>query len=146
MCNIRNFKLNTHKIFTHTCTQTHKYIHIYRPIANIYIRKMYFNLIQKPEKKSSILLFNLYFFPIIFFFSRPQKHVWHGALPNGERSIDTYCDAWHSGARDKFGYASNLLGNKLLDQERLTCDSKLIVLCVEALSQDRRKKRDLSDR
>uniref|UniRef100_A0A1B0BRB1 Collagenase NC10/endostatin domain-containing protein n=1 Tax=Glossina palpalis gambiensis TaxID=67801 RepID=A0A1B0BRB1_9MUSC len=75
----------------------------------------------------------------------PQKHVWHGALPNGERSIDTYCDAWHSGARDKFGYASNLLGNKLLDQDRQTCDSKLIVLCVEALSQDRRKKRDLSD-
>lgn len=74
---------------------------------------------------------------------RPQKHVWHGALPNGERSIDTYCDAWHTGARDKSGYASNLLGNKLLDQDRQTCDSKLIVLCVEALSQDRRKKRDL---
>ncbi|CAD7004010.1 unnamed protein product [Ceratitis capitata] len=79
------------------------------------------------------------------FFNGPQKHVWHGSLPNGERSIDTYCDAWHSSSIDKFGYASNLLGNKLLDQERQTCDSKLIVLCVEALSQDRRRKRDLSD-
>ncbi|XP_051860246.1 collagen alpha-1(XVIII) chain isoform X3 [Drosophila albomicans] len=74
----------------------------------------------------------------------PLRLVWHGSLPNGERSMDTYCDAWHSGSHEKFGYASNLLGNKLLDQERQPCDGKLIVLCVEALSQDRRKKRDLS--
>ncbi|XP_017842790.1 collagen alpha-1(XVIII) chain isoform X5 [Drosophila busckii] len=74
----------------------------------------------------------------------PLKHVWHGSLPNGERSMDTYCDAWHSSSHEKFGYASNLLGNKLLDQERQSCDGKLIVLCVEALSQDRRKKRDVS--
>ncbi|KAH8397540.1 hypothetical protein KR222_009100, partial [Zaprionus bogoriensis] len=74
----------------------------------------------------------------------PLKLVWHGSLPNGERSMDTYCDAWHSGSHEKFGYASNLLGNKLLDQERQPCDGKLIVLCVEALSQDRRKKRDVS--
>lgn len=77
---------------------------------------------------------------------RPLKLVWHGSLPNGERSMDTYCDAWHSSSHEKFGYASNLLGNKLLDQERQPCDGKLIVLCVEALSQDRRKKRDLSSR
>lgn len=75
---------------------------------------------------------------------RPLKLVWHGSLPNGERSMDTYCDAWHSSSHEKFGYASNLLGNKLLDQERQPCDGKLIVLCVEALSQDRRKKRDVS--
>ncbi|XP_023173333.2 collagen alpha-1(XV) chain isoform X2 [Drosophila hydei] len=74
----------------------------------------------------------------------PLKLVWHGSLPNGERSMDTYCDAWHSSSHEKFGYASNLLGNKLLDQERQPCDGKLIVLCVEALSQDRRKKRDVS--
>ncbi|KAH8370664.1 hypothetical protein KR093_004542 [Drosophila rubida] len=74
----------------------------------------------------------------------PLRLVWHGSLPNGERSMDTYCDAWHSSSHEKFGYASNLLGNKLLDQERQPCDGKLIVLCVEALSQDRRKKRDLS--
>ncbi|XP_032592254.1 collagen alpha-1(XVIII) chain isoform X2 [Drosophila grimshawi] len=74
----------------------------------------------------------------------PLKLVWHGSLPNGERSMDTYCDAWHSSSHEKFGYASNLLGNKVLDQERQPCDGKLIVLCVEALSQDRRKKRDIS--
>ncbi|KAL7732414.1 hypothetical protein ACLKA6_004385 [Drosophila palustris] len=76
----------------------------------------------------------------------PLRLVWHGSLPTGERSMDTYCDAWHSSSHEKFGYASNLLGNKLLDQERQPCDGKLIVLCVEALSQDRRKKRDVSSR
>ncbi|KAH8362771.1 hypothetical protein KR084_000843 [Drosophila pseudotakahashii] len=76
--------------------------------------------------------------------SWPMKSVWHGSLPNGERSIDTYCDAWHSGDHLKSGYASNLDGHKLLEQKRQSCDSKLIILCVEALSQDRkRKKRDL---
>ncbi|KAH8378750.1 hypothetical protein KR009_001239 [Drosophila setifemur] len=76
----------------------------------------------------------------------PMKMVWHGSLPNGERSMDTYCDAWHSSAHDKSGYASNLEGHKLLDQKRQSCDGKLIVLCVEALSQDRkRKKRDVGD-
>ncbi|XP_022216757.1 collagen alpha-1(XV) chain isoform X7 [Drosophila obscura] len=76
----------------------------------------------------------------------PLKMVWHGSLPNGERSMDTYCDAWHSSAHDKSGYASDLAGHKLLEQKRQPCDGKLIVLCVEALSQDRkRKKRDASD-
>ncbi|XP_052844089.1 collagen alpha-1(XVIII) chain isoform X3 [Drosophila gunungcola] len=76
--------------------------------------------------------------------SWPMKMVWHGSLPNGERSMDTYCDAWHSGDHLKSGYASNLDGHKLLEQKRQSCDSKLIILCVEALSQDRkRKRRDL---
>ncbi|XP_050741781.1 collagen alpha-1(XVIII) chain isoform X3 [Drosophila biarmipes] len=76
--------------------------------------------------------------------SWPMKMVWHGSLPNGERSMDTYCDAWHSGDQLKSGYASNLDGHKLLEQKRQSCDGKLIILCVEALSQDRkRKKRDL---
>ncbi|XP_037723296.1 collagen alpha-1(XV) chain isoform X5 [Drosophila subpulchrella] len=76
--------------------------------------------------------------------SWPMKMVWHGSLPNGERSMDTYCDAWHSSDHLKSGYASNLDGHKLLEQKRQSCDSKLIILCVEALSQDRkRKKRDL---
>ncbi|XP_032573633.1 collagen alpha-1(XVIII) chain isoform X5 [Drosophila sechellia] len=76
----------------------------------------------------------------------PMKLVWHGSLPNGERSMDTYCDAWHSGDHLKAGYASNLDGHKLLEQKRQSCDSKLIILCVEALSQDRkRKKREIGD-
>ncbi|XP_026832325.1 collagen alpha-1(XVIII) chain isoform X9 [Drosophila erecta] len=78
--------------------------------------------------------------------SWPMKMVWHGSLPNGERSMDTYCDAWHSADHLKSGYASNLDGHKLLEQKRQSCDSKLIILCVEALSQDRkRKKRDIGD-
>lgn len=57
--------------------------------------------------------------------------------------MDTYCDAWHSASTDKVGLASSLMGNKLLDQERYSCDNRFAVLCIEALSQDRRKKRDL---
>lgn len=63
-----------------------------------------------------------------------MKMVWHGSLPNGERSMDTYCDAWHSGDHLKGGFASNLDGHKLLEQKRQSCDSKLIILCVEALA------------
>ncbi|CAD7083323.1 unnamed protein product [Hermetia illucens] len=73
----------------------------------------------------------------------PQKIVWHGSLPNGERAMDTYCDAWQESSPDKVGLASSLLGNKLLDQERYSCDNRFVVLCIEALSQDRRRKRDL---
>lgn len=77
-------------------------------------------------------------------FFRPQKIVWHGASTNGERSMDTYCDAWHSASSDKVGLASSLLGNKLLDQERYSCDNRFAVLCIEALTQERRrKKRDV---
>lgn len=77
------------------------------------------------------------------FFSnfRPQKIIWHGSASNGERDLDTYCDAWQSSMSDKFGLASNLLGNKLLDQERYSCDNRFVVLCIEALTQDRRKRR-----
>lgn len=58
--------------------------------------------------------------------------------------MDTNCDAWHTSATDKVGYATSLLGNKLLDQERYSCDNRFAILCVEALAQDRRrKKRDL---
>lgn len=74
----------------------------------------------------------------------PQKIVWHGSHTNGERAMDTYCDAWHSASTEKLGIASSLLGNKLLDQERYSCDNRFVVLCIEALSQDRRKKRDLN--
>lgn len=72
---------------------------------------------------------------------RPQKIIWHGSAANGERDLDTYCDAWQSSTSDKFGLASNLLGNKLLDQERYSCDNRFVVLCIEAITQDRRKRR-----
>lgn len=59
--------------------------------------------------------------------------------------MDTYCDAWHSGSSDKLGLASSLLGNKLLDQERYSCDNRFIILCIEVLNQNHRKKRDVLD-
>ncbi|XP_059053925.1 collagen alpha-2(V) chain-like [Achroia grisella] len=73
----------------------------------------------------------------------PTKAVWHGTSPNGEPAMDAYCDAWHSSAPDKFGLASSLRSNKLLDQETYSCSSRLIVLCIEATPVDtvRRKKR-----
>ncbi|XP_062553398.1 collagen alpha-1(XVIII) chain isoform X12 [Armigeres subalbatus] len=74
--------------------------------------------------------------------SWPQKLVWHGASALGERAMDTYCDAWHTASPDKVGMASSLLGNKLLDQDRYSCDNRFIVLCVEALPHDQRRKRD----
>ncbi|XP_065086473.1 collagen alpha-1(XVIII) chain isoform X7 [Ochlerotatus camptorhynchus] len=75
----------------------------------------------------------------------PQKLVWHGASALGERAMDTYCDSWHSDSTDKVGLASSLLGNKLLDQDRYSCDNRFIVLCVEALPHEqRRRKRDVS--
>lgn len=72
--------------------------------------------------------------------------VWHGAKSNGERAIDTYCDAWHNSINDKMGLASSLLSNKLLDQENYPCHSKFIVMCIEAVSHEtKRKKREIGD-
>lgn len=72
-----------------------------------------------------MLVHFLYFFQysvskimIISIHYRPQKVVWHGSNPQGERMMDTYCDAWHSSSSDKVGLASSLMGHKLLSQER----------------------------
>ncbi|XP_064211891.1 collagen alpha-1(XV) chain isoform X4 [Tribolium castaneum] len=77
--------------------------------------------------------------------SWPHKAVWHGALVNGERALDTSCDAWHSASRDKVGLAGSLKGPTLLEQTPYTCDKKLILLCIEATSElfVQRKRRDL---
>ncbi|PNF18720.1 hypothetical protein B7P43_G05034 [Cryptotermes secundus] len=74
-------------------------------------------------------------------FAWPQKIVWHGSHLLGERAMDTYCDAWHSASTDKVGLASSLLKNKLLDQERYSCNNRFAVLCIEATSQYSRRRR-----
>lgn len=76
----------------------------------------------------------------------PNKVIWHGALVNGERALDTSCDAWHTAARDKVGLAGSLQGARLLEQSHYSCDKKLIVLCIEATSEifTMRRRRDLS--
>ena len=62
--------------------------------------------------------------------------IWHGADKRGARDVDSYCDAWHSNSQQKFGFASSLLHGKLLDQEKVQCSDQLIVLCIEATSQE----------
>lgn len=57
-------------------------------------------------------------------------------------SIDSNCDGWHVSTPDKVGLGSSLLGNKLLDQEMYSCQQKNIVLCIEVLTHDTRRKRD----
>lgn len=75
----------------------------------------------------------------------PHKAVWHGALVNGERALDTSCDAWQTGSRDKVGLAGSLRGPRLLEQTPYTCDKRLVLLCIEATSEQtpQRKKRSI---
>lgn len=75
----------------------------------------------------------------------PVKSVWHGASLNGERNLDTSCDAWHSGYNDRFGLAGSLLGPRLLEQTPVPCNMRLILLCIEATTEQfvLRRKRDL---
>lgn len=75
----------------------------------------------------------------------PQKYVWHGSDLLGERALSSYCDAWNSDSQYVIGLASSLLKNRLLAQERFGCHNSFIVLCIEATSQARyRRKRHAS--
>ena len=70
----------------------------------------------------------------------PQKVVWHGAGPNGERQLDSYCDAWTSSDSKSLGVAASLMGSspqhgRLLSQEKFSCQNRFVVLCIEATSQ-----------
>ncbi|KAK4876611.1 hypothetical protein RN001_009117 [Aquatica leii] len=77
----------------------------------------------------------------------PHKAVWHGAFLNGERALDTSCDAWHSNAKDRVGFAGSLKAFKLLEQSTVSCDTRLIMLCIEATSElaEKRKKRSVNN-
>ena len=103
--------------------------------------------LQLSHHSESNKYIHTFFFMLIFLKSqRPRKMVWHGSKSNGERAIDTYCDAWHTSINDKMGLASSLLSNKLVDQESYPCHSKFIVLCIEAVSHEtKRKKREAGD-
>ncbi|XP_017777566.1 PREDICTED: collagen alpha-1(XVIII) chain isoform X3 [Nicrophorus vespilloides] len=78
--------------------------------------------------------------------SWPNKATWHGALVNGERALDTSCDAWHADSRDKVGLAGSLRGPRLLEQSSYSCDKKLVLLCIEATSEisPQRRKRSVN--
>jgi hypothetical protein len=88
----------------------------------------------------------LYLRKFLLSFFRPLKAIWHGSQLLGERALDTYCEAWHSGSVDKLGLGSSLLKGRLLGQERFTCDQRLIVLCMEATSVSRSRRSIAQDR
>ncbi|XP_048525062.1 collagen alpha-1(XVIII) chain isoform X3 [Dendroctonus ponderosae] len=79
--------------------------------------------------------------------SWPIKAAWHGALLDGTRALDVSCEAWHSSSYGKFGLAGSLKGQMLLDQNPISCDKKLILLCIESTSelfvQRRRRRRTI---
>jgi len=76
-------------------------------------------------------------------FHWPQKLIWHGAEAGGARAWQSYCDAWHTDSAANIGLASDLLKNELMGQEKVGCNQKLIVLCVEIASQHHyRRKRE----
>jgi collagen type XVIII alpha len=79
-------------------------------------------------------------------FFRPLKAIWHGSKLLGERSVDTYCEMWHSESNDRLGLGSTLLKGRLLGQERFSCDQRLAIICVEATSMARSRRSVADDR
>ncbi|XKL69423.1 hypothetical protein PGB90_007192 [Kerria lacca] len=73
----------------------------------------------------------------------PQKYVWHGADINGNYDMDSNCDLWNTDSQQKTGSASSLNKNNLLLSEILSCNNRLIVLCIEGMTQQsvRRRRR-----
>lgn len=82
---------------------------------------------------------------VIKHFFRPNKVVWHGSHKLGDRAMETYCDAWHSGTSDRYGLGSPLTGGQLLEQVRYSCDNKFALLCIEVTSETARRRRSLPD-
>lgn len=54
--------------------------------------------------------------------------------------MSLYCDAWNSDSKDVYGLASSLLKNRLLAQERRSCNNVFAVLCIEATSEAQRRR------
>ena len=62
---------------------------------------------------------------------RPEKAIWHGALPTGEPADQKCCNSWATNDTGEKGLASSLLQPKILATEEFKCSSRLIVLCIE---------------
>lgn len=77
-----------------------------------------------------------------FFFSRPNKYIWHGATRRGEKADN--CNAWRSNAPNRVGHASSLQSMLLLAQEKVSCENPLAVLCIE-VNLPKRKKRSVAE-
>jgi len=59
--------------------------------------------------------------------------------------LDHYCDAWHSSSTQKVGMASNLMHNRLLEQQPYACNNRFVVLCVEVVQSRRRRRRSVEE-
>ncbi|KIH60246.1 collagenase NC10 and Endostatin [Ancylostoma duodenale] len=64
--------------------------------------------------------------------SRPDKRIWHGSKSGGIRAGD-YCDGWRSNYAALSAMAGDLRipGGMISQAQPVSCDQKLIVLCVE---------------
>lgn len=76
----------------------------------------------------------------------PVKFIWHGSNKYGETSKQVNCNDWEGSFSSSFGMASALKNLQLLDQQKVACDNRLIVLCIETTSAlPKRKRRDVED-
>lgn len=67
----------------------------------------------------------------------PVKSFWHGSELEGHRKNGCFCDAWRSSHKTRYGMASRIMkGYPLLSRpEKISCDSRLAVLCIENMSK-----------
>lgn len=61
----------------------------------------------------------------------PEKMVWHGSSPRGQRQTDNYCETWRTSDRAVTGLASALQSGQLLQQTPGSCSGSYIVMCIE---------------
>ncbi|VDL70192.1 unnamed protein product [Nippostrongylus brasiliensis] len=66
----------------------------------------------------------------------PEKRIWHGSKSGGIRAGD-YCDGWRSNYASLSAMAGDLRipGGLISEAQLVSCDQKLIVLCVENMSK-----------
>ncbi|KAK3876831.1 hypothetical protein Pcinc_018405 [Petrolisthes cinctipes] len=73
----------------------------------------------------------------------PEKFVWHGSDKYGGTAHNLNCKSWTSSSPSVFGMASSLHDLQLLAQRKVSCDKKLIVLCIEKYTNiPKRRKRE----
>ncbi|XGW20303.1 hypothetical protein V3C99_003815 [Haemonchus contortus] len=66
----------------------------------------------------------------------PEKRIWHGSATGGIRAGD-YCDGWRSNYSSLSAMAGDLRvpGGLISAAQPVSCDHKLIVLCIENMSK-----------
>lgn len=67
---------------------------------------------------------------------RPRKQIWHGSNINGDKSIESFCATWESFTREKTGMAGSLSYRRLINNEKVSCENELIILCIETIPRE----------